>query len=456
MLHVLVNSCKLTPLPFITYYSMLPVAMGIMRVFVKTYGCSANSADSQVIAGCLLQAGYKLARSEGDAEVVIYNTCAVKAQTENRIIADLKGIAFDKKVIIAGCLPLICYERLRKEVRFDAAVGSAAGPAMADIVKRVSKGETVIELSKFEAAPKLDLPRARSNPVVSIIPVSSGCLGSCTYCCVVSARGHLKSCSIAEIGNLARKDLGRGAKEFWITAQDMGCYGSDLGTSLAKLVRALGEIEGDFKVRVGMMTPNTVRDDIDDILEAFKNERIFKFIHLPVQSGSNKILRQMNRFYSVKDFEKIVQRFRKVFPRITVATDVICGFPGESNEDFENTLSLLERIRPDIVNVSKFFVRPGTAALEMRRRFVDFQETKQRATKVSRLVKKISAENNETWIGWTGEVLVDEKGKVSGSWVGRNFAYKPIAIRSREKLLGEKVQVRVVSAFPTYLAAEIC
>jgi threonylcarbamoyladenosine tRNA methylthiotransferase CDKAL1 len=430
--------------------------MDLMRIFVKTYGCSANSADSQAIMGCLVKSGYSLARSEGDAEIVIYNTCAVKGQTENRIVNDLKHIAADKKVIVAGCLPLISFDRLRREVRFDGIIGPAAAEMIPDIVKRVSAGEKVTELGKVEVAPKLELPRVRSNPVVSIVPVSSGCLGSCAYCCVVFARGCLRSCSVNEVVGLVKRDLAEGAKEFWVTAQDMGCYGRDLGTSLAKLLRALGQIEGDYEVRVGMMTPNSVKDDLDDLLGAFKSEKIFKFIHFPVQSGSNRVLGLMRRFYSVEDFENLVLRFREAFPKITLATDVICGFPGETAEEFEDTVRLLDRVKPDVVNVSKFFVRPGTAAAKMSNDFVDFREIKRRATTVAQQTKKISAENNEKWLGWVGEVLIDEKGKVPGAWVGRNFAYKPIAIKSKEELLGQKVIVKITSTLPTYLAGDIC
>ncbi len=427
-----------------------------MHVFVKSYGCSANLADGEVLEGCLAQAGYKLADSASKADVIIYNTCAVKGPTENRAIVALKRVPKDKKLIVAGCLPLINFERLRREVRFDGAVGPAAGTEIVDVVSRVLAGEKVVALDgALTAKPRLGLPRLRSNPVVSVVPVSYGCLGSCAYCCVVSARGRLRSYTVKEVTERVEKDLVAGAKEFWVTSQDTACYGRDIGTNLAELLSALADVEGDFRVRVGMMTPNLVTDLLDDLVEAFRGSKVFKFVHLPVQSGDDLVLRGMTRFYTVQDFREVVGAFRSVFPEVTVATDVICGFPGETRGAFENTLKLIAEVKPDIVNISKFFARPGTAAAEMRDGVVEPAEIKRRSSEAAKLVKQVSLERNRRWVGWSGEVLVDETGKVPGSWIGRNFAYKPVTLESSASLLGKTLHVKVVKAFSTYLAGKV-
>jgi threonylcarbamoyladenosine tRNA methylthiotransferase CDKAL1 len=427
-----------------------------MHVFVKSYGCSANLADGEVLEGCLAKAGYTLADSALKADVIIYNTCAVKGPTENRAIAALKHVPKGKKLIVAGCLPLINFERLRCEVRFDGVVGPAAGGEIVDVVSRVLAGEKVVALDgALTAKPGLGLPRLRSNPLVSVVPVSYGCLGSCAYCCVVSARGRLRSYTVKEVTERVEKDLVAGAKEFWVTSQDTACYGRDIGTNLAELLSALADVEGDFQVRVGMMTPNLVTDILDDLVEAFRSSKVFKFVHLPVQSGDDLVLRGMNRFYTVQDFREVVGAFRSVFPEVTVATDVICGFPGETREAFENTLKLIGEVKPDIVNVSKFFARPGTAAAEMRDGVVEPVEIKRRSSEATKLVKQVSLERNRRWVGWSGEVLVDEKGKVPGSWIGRNFVYKPVTLKSSENLLGKTLHVKVVDAFSTYLAGKV-
>ncbi len=425
-----------------------------MRVFVKSYGCSTNLFEGSVLAGCLAHAGCELADSVSSAEVVVLNTCAVKGPTEDRMIEMSRRIASRKKLVVAGCLPLINFERLRREVSFDGVVGPAAGEKIVEVVRRVSYGEKVVAIG-VPGLPDLDLPRVQSNPVVSVVPVSYGCLGSCAYCCVVSARGRLRSYYLRDIVERVKKDVASGSREIWVTSQDTACYGKDKGSSLAELLHALLGIDMDFRIRVGMMTPDNARDILEGLVEAFQDERIFKFIHLPVQSGDDDVLNRMKRFYSVNDFRMIVNAFRARFPKITLATDIICGFPSESEEAFERTLRLMEEARPDVMNVSKFFARPKTAAAKMQKDFVPSSEIKRRSVRAHALANRLALENNFHWVGWTGKILVDEAGKVPGSWVGRNFAYKPVAVKNASRLIGKMINVKVVEAFPTYLAGEI-
>jgi MiaB-like tRNA modifying enzyme len=425
------------------------------QVFVKNFGCSSNVADGEVLAGCLVEAGFLLASSESEADVIIYNTCAVKGPTENRIIDAVKHAPKDKKIVVSGCLPKISFERLMRETHFDGVVGPALGREIVDVVKRVLAGEKVTNLSTIKDRPQLKLPTQKSNPVVSIVPVSYGCLGSCTYCCVVLARGHLRSSSIKEVVERVRCDYNSGAREFWITSQDTACYGRDLCTDLADLLVALVKVEGDFHVRVGMMTPNMVTEMQSRLITAFDNPKIFKFLHLPVQSGDDTVLQYMRRFYTAEEFKRAVNTFRNEFPQLTLATDVIVGFPGETEEAFQNTLKLLEEVKPDIVNVSKFFARPKTIAARMKDGLVDKEETKRRSTAAAELAKRLSARRNLCWVGWSGDILVDEKGKLEGSWVGRNFVYKPIVIQSKDNLLSKTIRVKITEAATTYLKGEI-
>ncbi len=426
-----------------------------MRVFLRNFGCSANMADGEVLAGCLAQAGFQLATSEAEADVLIYNTCAVKGPTENRIIDAVKRAPKGKKLIVAGCLPKISFERLLRETQFDGAVGPSVGKEIVDVVTRVASGELVIDLGDLEMKPKLDLPRVRSNPIVSVLPINYGCLGSCAYCCVVYARGHLRSCSVKEIVDRARNDLAAGAKELWLTSQDTACYGRDLRTNLAELLEALNGLKGDFRIRVGMMTPNMVIDMQERLIETFKSDKIFKFLHLPVQSGDDEMLTRMRRFYTAAEFKGTVDAFRTRFPDLTLATDIIVGFPGEKYQAFEKTLKLLSMVKPDVTNVSKFFARPKTSAALILDDLVERDEVKRRSSVAAELAKQISFERNRRWVDWAGEILIDEKGKIEGSWVGRNFAYKPVVVRSTDNLLGKTTQVKIVEAYPTYLEGKI-
>jgi len=422
------------------------------RVYVRNFGCPTNLADGELMVGCLSRAGYTIVDEVHNADILIYNTCAVKTPTENRMIEILGRVPRDKKLIVAGCLPLINFERLRTEVKFDGVLGPAPGSEIIEAVHGVDQGERCFMLEK-DFKPRLDLPKIPINKVIGIIPINYGCLGACSYCCVLFARGRLRSYPANEVVRRVERDLASGAKEIWLTSQDTACYGKDIQTNLVDLLKDICKGKGTFFVRVGMMTPNQALELLDDLIEAYKNDKVFKFLHLPVQSGDDEVLRLMNRFYSVEDFKKIISSFRKEIPNTTIATDVICGFPSESLSAFEQTIKLIEEIQPDIVNISKFFPRPRTPAEKMMQ--LPVREVKERSRRMTKLVGRVSLEKNKAWVNWEGEVLIDERGKDSHSWIGRNFAYKPVVVKSDEFLLGRFVDVRVVRAFQTYLEAEI-
>jgi threonylcarbamoyladenosine tRNA methylthiotransferase CDKAL1 len=421
------------------------------RVYVKSFGCSANLADGEVIAGCLSRCGFSLVENSLDAEILLYNTCAVKAPTENRIISILRRAPRGKRLVVTGCLPLINFERLKNEVDFDGVTGPAPGAKIAEVVRRVDEGEKVVSLEEV-SEPSLCLPRNPANKIVSVVPISYGCLGSCSYCCVHFARGQLRSNPFHEIVERVKQDIDAGVKEVWLTSQDTACYGKDLGTNLAELLRRVCEIEGKFFVRVGMMTPNQIIEILDEVVDAYKDGKVLKFLHLPIQSGDDEVLEFMNRRYTVRDFKRIVNAFRAEIPQLTLSTDVICGFPRESRKAFERTKKLISEVQPDIVNVSKFFARPNTPAEKLKP--LPPKEVNKRSKEMAELSKKISAEKNRTWVNWEGTAIFDEKGK-GESWMGRNFAYKSIVVKASESLLEKFVHVKVVKAFSTFLEAEV-
>ena len=435
----------------------------LLRVLVRSFGCSSSVADGEVMAGCLRAAGLELTASIEEADVVVFNTCAVKSPTENKMIHLLKRVPPEKRLVVAGCLPLINYPRLLHEVRFDAVVGPAFGERIVDVVERVAKGERVITLDGSQRKADLDLPRVRMNPVVGIVPIAYGCLGDCSYCCVHFARGRLRSFGVDEVVDCVRKSLGEGIREFWLTGQDVGCFGLDSHgkENVVDLVQKICLVSdfGEFWVRLGMMTPNLLLPFAEAYALFLSMQResrghVFEFLHLPVQSGDDEVLRLMNRRYRVEDFRRIVGVFRRVLPRVTVATDVIVGFPGEDEGAFRRTVALIEEVKPDIVNVSKFFARPNTLAEKMRGK-VDAQELGRRSEALAEVSRKISLEKNKAWIGWKGQILIDERGKKGDSWVGRNFVYKPVVVHNNECMLGKVLSVRVVDAFQSHLVGEV-
>ena len=428
------------------------------KVFLKSFGCSSNLADGEFMAGCLDGAGFELVDSAKNADILVYNTCAVKTPTENRIIEILKKAQAitDTSIVVTGCLPLVNPQRLKDEVHVNAVLGPSCGSSIVEVVHGVLRKEPLV-LSKptSEAPQNLLLPRLPLNPVVSIVPVAQGCLGSCAYCCVVRARGHLRSVALEDIVKRIETDLRMGAREVWLTSQDMASYGRGISVDLVHLLREVCVLKGDYMVRVGMMTPNLTLDMLSNIIEAFQNEHVFKFVHLPVQSGDDHVLKRMNRLYSVEGFKLAIEAFRNAIPNVTVATDVICGFPSESHDAFDRSLRLIEEIKPDVVNISKFFPRPNTPAEKMKSR-VPQTEVSKRSREAASLAARISFEKNREWLNWEGPVLIDELGKQPDSFVGRNFAYKPVVVKNCDpSLLGTFQKVKVTEAFQTYLEAKI-
>jgi len=196
---------------------------------------------------------------------------------------------------------------------------------------------------------------------------------------------------------------------------------------------------GNFWVRIGMMNPEHVKAMLPDLLEAYKDEKVYKFIHIPVQSGDDKILKKMKRKYTISEFQEVVELIRKEIPDMTLATDVICGYPTETQEQFRNTVELVKEIKPDIVNISRFGSRPGTAAAK------SFQLSGDVIKSRSRLMTSVfeweAMSLNKKWIGWEGQILIDEKGR-DNSWIGRNYAYRPVIVNGDYRL-GDRVKVKV-------------
>lgn len=412
------------------------------RVHVEGYGCSLNKGDTEKISALLKDAGYRLEGQADKVDFIVVNTCAVKAPTENKMLKRIRELGRianknSSQLIVCGCLPLISPNKILEA--YDRAV--LLGVDLGEIA-----GFFGISFPKSE----LEIENIRVNPAISIIPIARGCIGACAYCCVKQARGELKSYSIEEINRAFIKALA-GTKEVWLTANDTGCYGLDLKTDLSELLAVLLENKGEYRIRIGMMNPANAKKFFPKLLKAMENERVYKFLHLPVQSGSDSVLRLMERDYSVKEFEWLIEKTRYKFPDATIATDIIAGFPGETERDFKKSLELIERVRPDIVNVSRFGLRPNTSA-ELLKERIHGRIAKQRTRILSMKAREIALERNKRFIGRTEHILVSERG-IKGNFVGRNNSYKVVVVKSAR--LGEFYNARIERAFPTYLLGEI-
>jgi len=409
------------------------------KIWVEAYGCSASFADSEMISGLIVNGGHTLSQSASDSDLNLIVTCSVKDATANKMVNRIKRLS-SKPLVVAGCLPKAESSTIEKFDPRASMLGPNSIGKTLDVIDFTLKGKRRIELEDSDVS-KVGLPKVRINPVVGIIEIASGCKSECTFCQTKLAKGDLQSYRMGDIVRQIRHDVDDGCKEIWLSSTDNGCYGFDIGTDLPELVTSVGGINRDFMIRVGMMNPMYMPRIRERLLESFENDKVFKFLHIPVQSGSNLILKEMKRGHTAKVFKDTTEKFQKKFAKFTISTDIIVGFPSEGEDDFELTLALIKETRPDVINLSRYSPRPGTKASKMKQ--LDVSEVKRRSKIVFELAKKIAYERNKEWLGWKGKVLFDEIS--DGVIKGRNFAYKPVII-NEERRLGEKIQVEIIKA----------
>ena len=413
------------------------------KVWIEAYGCSASMADSEMIAGLLKGAGYEMASSSKDSSLNLIVTCSVKDTTEHKMVHRIRQLSkAGKPLVVAGCLP----KADRAKVESLSPSASLMGPHSLDsavaIVGSALAGSRLVMLSD-SAQGKVNLPRVRLNPVISIVEIASGCMSECTFCQTKLAKGWLHSYRVGDIVRQVRADVEDGCKEVWLTSTDSGCYGRDMDSNLVELLTACCQVEGDFKIRIGMMNPQYVPEMLDRLVGAMQHDRMFCFLHMPVQSGSNAVLRKMRRGHTAQVFSDTAAALRARMPEFTISTDVIVGFPTETEADFQKTLDLVRRTEPDVVNISRYSARPGTEAASWKGKRIKTEVVKERSERMHAVVRQIAKKRNLAWMGWKGDIVVDEVGKVVQ---GRNYAYKPIVVDNapQDVKLGSKMHVEVL------------
>jgi threonylcarbamoyladenosine tRNA methylthiotransferase CDKAL1 len=394
------------------------------KIFVEAYGCSASFADSEMISGLILNGGHTLVDNSSKSDLNIVVTCSVKDATANKMIHRIKSLK-SKPLVVAGCFPKAEQSTVEKFSGNASLLGPNSLGMTLQVIDSTLNGKKQIALEDSDLS-KVGLPKVRLNPVVGIVEIASGCMSECTFCQTKLSKGDLSSYRLGDIVRQVQTEIKEGCKEIWLTSTDNGCYGFDIGTDLPSLVNAVVEIPDDFMIRVGMMNPMYMPRIKEDLIKSFDNDKVFKFLHIPVQSGSDKVLHDMKRGHTVGTFREIVNKVKERFGDFTISTDVIVGFPSETEGDFQKTVNLLDEIRPDVVNLSKYSARPGTDAAEWEQ--IDVAEVKRRSKIIFEQISKTSIENNKKWIGWTGKVLFDEK--TNEGIKGRNFAYKPVFVRN--------------------------
>ncbi len=414
-----------------------------MKAYVEGYGCSLNQSDTDTIRSFLASNRFSIVSSPEQADLIVINTCAVKTPTEFKMlrrISSLKTIAETNNslLVVFGCLVKINPGAVPESPRI-----VLCPPALEELA-------SLLEFPSAEFSPLL--PKLSSSEIISIIPISRGCLGDCSFCAVKNARGSLKSYSVSELKKAFKRDFfEEGKKEIWLTSQDTACYGADTGSSLPALISSILEVKGDYRLRIGMMNPGRILPFLEEFLSLFEDERLYRFLHIPLQSGSDSILEKMNRPYSVDEFQEIVSAAGKKFKDFSISTDVIVGFPGETETDFQMTVSALEKAEPYITNISRYGDRPGTSAEKMLGKIIE-REKKRRSRFLSKMCRSFSLEQNKALLGTVQKILVSQPG-CKGNFVGRTQSYKQIVIQDNK--IGEFCSVKLLKAFPSYLEASL-
>ncbi len=434
-------------------------------IAIKTFGCTFNQADSLYMQKLLEKNGFKTVHisfvgehgrkavqelQSVNPDVVILNSCTVKTISENKLFRALNQIqsfnkAFNKqvKVIITGCVPQANPEYVDVYFKNYSVIGTKA---LDNIVKAVQaelqdKHFVDLKLSKPERL-KFCLLK---NKVIDIIPISEGCTGACYFCKTKQARFNVHSNPVKQILqhiNLVLKNYN--VKEFWITSQDLGAYGLDINTSLPQLLNEIKNFKQMFLVRLGMINPQHLLAYGKQIANALKDLHFFKFLHVPVQSGSEHVVKTMNRPHTVKEFLQALKLVKQYLQNFTLATDIIVGYPTETEQDFEESLKLLKHVKPDIVNVSKYWPRPKTIASKLKP--LPTEIVKQRSKIASQLSLEIGFENNKKFLNKELVVLIDE---VSGfkTLKARALNYKQVVLEDcfDKKMLGLFARVKITS-----------
>lgn len=430
---------------------------GTATVYVKTWGCTHNSSDSEYMAGQLAAYGFNLTNNKEDAHLWLLNSCTVKNPAEDHFrneISDAKRLG--KRIVLAGCVPQGAPKA--DYLKGLSVIGVQQIDRVVEVVEETLKGNSVRFLGQKKSSGRklggasLELPKVRRNDLIEIIAVNTGCLNQCTYCKTKHARGDLGSYPPDEIVARALLSLSEGVKEIWLTSEDTGTYGRDIGMSLPDLLWQLVNVIPDgCMLRIGMTNPPYILEHLEEMAKILSHPRVYSFLHVPVQSGSDAVLTDMKREYCRKDFETVVDFLKERVPGITIATDIICGFPTETEADFEESFDLCAKYKFPSLFINQFFPRPGTPAAKMPR-VATTQEVKRRTKKLSELFQSYEPYGHK--LGEIQDILVTEISHDKKYYVGHNKFYEQVLVPQEPEMFGRMVRVKIVGTQKHCMIAE--
>jgi len=414
-----------------------------MRYFIITFGCQMNKSDSERIASVLESAGYKLASKINEANLIVVNMCSVRKSAVDRAYGVLPRLrqGFDgqakPKTILTGCI--LKKDRKKFTERFDFVLD----------IKNLSKWPEILGSNPSAKTDNyLKIEPKYSNNFSAFVPIMTGCNNFCAYCVVPYVRGSEVSRPAEEIICEVENLIKRGYKEIWLLGQNVNSYNS---IPFSQLLKKINDIPGEFWIRFTSSHPKDFSDELIEVMAGCK--KVTEYLNLPVQSGDNEILKRMNRPYTIEYYKNLVKKIRERIPDIALSTDIIVGFPGETEKQFENTIKLFKEIKFDMAYIFKYSPRPGTAASKMEDT-VPQKERNIREKILTEILKETALGNNKKYINKEIEVLVENK-KSPNSWLGKTRTHKNVQFESKKKLLGQFVKIKITNALPWGLKGEI-
>ncbi len=394
------------------------------KVHLITFGCLANRVDTERLRTILAGRGCTMV-AEDEADAIVVNTCTVVARTERQVIRTLMRYR-NRELYVMGCMPAVQMSRI-------ATVCSPVVILPEDLSRHASS------------------PGVRIRDAIGAIRIAEGCSGSCSYCIARLARGPLRSYSGREILRAIRRLADEGVLEIQLTAQDVASWGAERGESLPDLMKEALSMEGDYRIRLGMMNPASLKVQLEEWLPLLDYERLFRFIHLPLQAGSDRILSAMRREYTAGEFVELARSLRAAAPDLFLATDVIVGYPGETEEEFHETLRVLREVHPSKVNITRYSHRPGTEAGTLRDMPDRFKKDRSRA--LHALAEEIYHRNNRSLLGATLPAAAVEV-LVPGTVVFRTPSYRSVVVRT-DTPPGTQARVRITGERMHYFTGEL-
>ncbi len=440
-------------------------ALNDKKLFIETYGCQMNVADSEVVASIMQMDGFEITENIAEANAVFVNTCSVRDNAEQKVIHRLQQLNAMKKknkgmiVGVIGCMAERVKDELITDHKVDVVVGPDAYLDIPNLINSVEQGEKAInvELSKTETYKDV-LPTRIGKSISGFVSIMRGCDKFCTYCIVPYTRGRERSREVESILNEIRDLEAKNYKEVTLLGQTVNSYKytAEDGTvvDFPKLLSMIAEMVPDMRIRFTSPHPKDMTDETIEVMAKYPN--ICRFIHLPVQSGSNNVLKAMNRKYTREWFLDRVQTMRRLIPDVAIGTDIFSGFSGETEEDHQQSLDLMREARFDLAFMFKYSERPGTVAAKRLPDDVPEEVKIRRLNEIIALQNEISKQSNHNDIGKVYEVLVEGFSKRSKEQMsGRTSQNKMVVFPREGRHIGEFIKVKILSSTSATLIAEV-